>query len=567
MLSVSAPLLILFLGFFHPTQALNQDLGRHILTGNIILSLFSVPPINLYSYTYPLFPFINHHWLPEVIFAMLFSLGGVKAIYIICIGIIISASCIIFLTAKKASSWIVLSLSSLLYLGILFERTDLRPELFSFLFLSLFVYILYQYRENYTRLIFLLIPLEILWVNSHIYFPLGVLVTTLFFLDICFTERKNLKQKKVVMLFSAVFLVLLATLCNPQGLTGALYPFHVFQNYGYTIEENQNPFFLQSLGFSKASLPFLEASVIILFLSLLLTFKKSRLIDWLLAGTFTVIAFLAVRNFPLFVFATLPGFTRSLTILSAVLIKTLSEKQKRIGKYIIFSLIAIASISMLTSLSQRAPFTYGVKEDGKNAVAYFQKNNLPGKIFNNFDIGSYLAFKLYPETKVFIDGRPEAYPASFIKDTYIPMQENPELFTKEAKKYRFQTIIFSHTDQTPWAEKFVWLITRDPAWTMVFLDAKMMILVKNEEKNIPLLEKLKPFDLINPINVSNESDLSSLGHFYSITQDKENLLLVLQKLLLIKPYHCAYLRAILSITDQNTPIQSLYLKRFQGSCN
>ena len=34
----------------------------------------AIPSINLFSYTFPSFPFINHHWLSEVIFYLSFAL-------------------------------------------------------------------------------------------------------------------------------------------------------------------------------------------------------------------------------------------------------------------------------------------------------------------------------------------------------------------------------------------------------------------------------------------------------------------------------------------------------------
>ncbi len=562
---VVLPFLVLFLGFFHPTQALNQDLGRHILTGNIILSSFSIPSTNLYSYTYPDFPFINHHWLSEVFFSILFAIGGYQAIFASCLLTIILSWGIIFSSAKKHSSWLTLAITSILYLGILFERTDLRPELFSFLFLSLFIAILYRYRENYTKSIFLLIPLELLWVNSHIYFPLGVFVLVLFCLDAVVLKRKSLKQKKPLTLLLVTILTGLVTLCNPHFIAGALYPFHVFQNYGYTIEENQTPFFLQSLGFVKASLPFLEIATILLFLSLILTFKRSRLIDWLLTIAFTYIAFSAVRNFPLFVFTTLPAFTYSFSTIFSSFSKSLTHKHIRFFRFSSCLILIIASLLMIRSLSQKNEFSYGVKEDAWKAVAYFKDNNLPSPIFNNFDIGSYLEFKLYPKINVFIDGRPEAYPASFIQNTYIPMQQDPHIFAEVEKKYGFQTIIFAHNDQTSWAETFSNFITHNQEWKMVYLDPTMVILVKDSSRNKTLLEKIRP-SIVDPSTVKHENPLRSLGHFYSITSNKPQLIRSLQALLTIRPYDCTYLQSMLTLIDQSDPSYHVYLQKFQDNC-
>src|SRR5687768_4010753 len=47
-------------------SSFDQDLGRHIILGEIILQTGDVPKTNLFSYTHPDFPFVNHHWLFEV---------------------------------------------------------------------------------------------------------------------------------------------------------------------------------------------------------------------------------------------------------------------------------------------------------------------------------------------------------------------------------------------------------------------------------------------------------------------------------------------------------------------
>lgn len=59
--------------FFHTDSAITQDLGRHLTLGKIIWEKKYVPSTNLFSYTNPDFPFINHHWGSEVIFYMLSS--------------------------------------------------------------------------------------------------------------------------------------------------------------------------------------------------------------------------------------------------------------------------------------------------------------------------------------------------------------------------------------------------------------------------------------------------------------------------------------------------------------
>src|SRR3972149_12086752 len=60
-------LLFVFSFLFRTDHAFDQDLGRHLKLGEIIWQTKSVPKINLFSYTNPDFPFINTHWLFEVL--------------------------------------------------------------------------------------------------------------------------------------------------------------------------------------------------------------------------------------------------------------------------------------------------------------------------------------------------------------------------------------------------------------------------------------------------------------------------------------------------------------------
>ncbi|PIZ98570.1 MAG: hypothetical protein COX78_03015, partial [Candidatus Levybacteria bacterium CG_4_10_14_0_2_um_filter_35_8] len=191
---------LLFIGFFHPIISITQDLGRHFLLGEIILKTLSVPKTNLFSYTYPDFPFVNLHWLSEVLFFVIFKTIGFNGLLIFSTTIVIASFGLMFFKLFKSNNFLALSGGSILYLLILFERTDIRPEIFSFLFLSIFLAILYKYREKYTKWIFLLPFIEILWVNMHIYFIIGNALLFFFLLENIILKRKKLFSKKTKVL-------------------------------------------------------------------------------------------------------------------------------------------------------------------------------------------------------------------------------------------------------------------------------------------------------------------------------------------------------------------------------
>jgi len=557
--------LLLFIGFFHPIYSITQDLGRHLITGEIILKTHFVPKTNLFSYTYPDFPFINHHWLSEVLYYISFQKLGFNGLLVLNTALALVSFGLILLTAKKSSP-IALLFCSLLYIPILFERTDVRPEFFSFLFLSLFIIILYKFRsychpeqregphrilrkaqnDKKHYLIFLLPLLELFWVNMHIYFPIGVIITLFFALDYLLLRKFKI-NKQILILASVLALTTLATLINPNGLKGALYPFSVFQNYGYPIEENQNIFFLWSL-IHKQSILFFFIAVPLLIGSLILNFKRVYPFEWLISIFFTILAALSIRNFPLFVLATLIPFVKSFSNIKLSLPKHF--------RTIFFILLLGLAVFEAQQIYTKKGFGFGVETGAKNAVDFFIKENLKGPIFNNFDIGSYLDYRLYPKEKVFVDGRPEAYPSRFFQEIYIPMQLDDQRFDLEDKKYNFNTIFFSHTDQTPWAEQFLKQIILNKKWNLAYLDDYVIILTKDKNTK-PKVQT----------DYSNVRSLIQLARFFQLVNFENQEINVYQKILNINPIYCPALYNLsLKLQRKNDPSFPIFLNRFQNNC-
>lgn len=571
--------ILLFVGYFHEITAMTQDLGRHLIMGKIITQSLSVPTINLFSYTYPDYPFINHHWLSEVIFYNIFHRAGFLGLLLFTTSLVLIGFFLIIKTTLKETNIFVVAASSLLYFNVLFERTDLRPEIFSFFFLSLFIVILYRFREGFTKWIFLLPLLELLWVNMHIYFIIGIGVLGLFLIDWFVINLKKPYSKYTSILVFVFFFCLLATFINPNGVSGALYPFHVFQNYGYAIEENQTIFFLWNYS-QKPTIAYFMLTVTMLFLSLIFTIKKARVIDWLLAISFTILAAFAIRNFPLFVLATFIPFCRSLTIVAkniyTIVKKDLSPKRLPLGQRIFQATLLIVFLWQIVSTMTTEHFGYQVTTGGEKGADFFIQHNIKGPIFNNFDIGSYLDYRLYPKDLpvgrqgvVFVDGRPEAYPASFFEETYIPMQEDIAKFDQQAKKYNFNSIFFAHTDQTPWAERFLRQALNSVEWKPVYLDDRIIILVKNRKENKLLIEQFgmqKEKLHITNYQPKDFDSLLQLAHFLTIANEKQQAIKVFHDILALDPKFCPGLYNLSVLNREHPAIAAVYSNQFLAHC-
>ena len=76
-ISITALLLSVY-GFYlaHQVNLTVGDLGRHLKNGQLFIENGLIPKINLYSYAYPDYPFINHHWGSGVLFYLIQRLAG-----------------------------------------------------------------------------------------------------------------------------------------------------------------------------------------------------------------------------------------------------------------------------------------------------------------------------------------------------------------------------------------------------------------------------------------------------------------------------------------------------------
>jgi hypothetical protein len=128
----------------------------------------------------------------------------------------------------------------------------------------------------------------------------------------------------------------------------------------------------------------------------------------------------------------------------------------------------------------------------QESAKFFVENDVQGPIFNNYDIGSYLIFRLFPSERVFVDNRPEAYSVSFLKDVYRAMQRDEELWKKMEQRFQFNVIYFSRRDRTPWAKPFLVRRMQDASWAPVYADRYALILVKRTEANRELIRRFEP---------------------------------------------------------------------------
>jgi len=470
-----------FFSLIHPLSAINQDLGRFIAITKDFFETWRISSLNTFSYTNPDFSFVNSHWLGGVFLTIITNLVGFSGLVIVKALVIFGAFLGgLYLTYKRISlkreqKFILISLLAIPTIILLLERTHARPEIFSHLFFVLLLLIFYS-RKKY--LLFFVPLIMLVWVNTHIYFILGFLIIGAYFIESAFVERWSARTKQLLGVGVASLAVIFL---NPDGLQGLLYPLTVFKNYGYTIVENQTPFFLIPFNYHHTTIATLFVMIFVLVISFAINWKKIRIADVIMSIGLVYLSLSAMRHAFVFAIGVLPILAYNISSFIGAIPRDFFEQWDINVKAFFRGVVVVGVIVFLFFAGTTAKsMSVAAPEYVDGAVNFVLENDIQGNMFNNFDIGGYLIYRLYPDRKVFVDNRPEAYPAEFFEKVYKPMQESPDVWREMVKRYDIQYVIFGTTDQTPWGQNFIQMIAVEPGWSVVYFDSTSFVALRND---------------------------------------------------------------------------------------
>lgn len=529
-----------------------EDLPRLIKNGEMIVSgNLDVLSKNVYSYTTPDHPFANHHWLSAVFFFLLFKTIGFSGIVIFKIILFaIIFSLLFYVATRKADFWLV-ALFSVPTLLILIGRSAARPEMFSYLFIVLYLYIFYLFEKNPdSKKIFWLIPLQLLWTNTHLFFIVGILLVGGFLFERIVLNYKIIKQDKSTLKLGIVFVCMLFSIfMTPYGFGGAIRSLQVNTSDEFPISSSET----QSISEFNSTFPAEDNIPIAMFpymalllgLSFLIRHKKGISLNniapfYFLASVGTIVlSFNIIRSLPMFGLMFLPAVSSNLNNIFLEIKSHIATKSIKISRLFKITSIVIFCVFLIyltffarKTISPYAEFGIGLTPRSTDMGNFLTENKISGPVFNDTDIGSYLIYYLYPEEKVFVDNRfGDAYPASFFKNVYQPMAKDEESWKKFSEIYDINTIVFYQYDSGSGARDFIYRRIYDEDWAWVYADDNAVVLVKNVSENKHIIdkfqitrenirEKLQPLELSDRLNDKlGAADLYSLVGFTDLANE------------------------------------------------
>jgi tetratricopeptide (TPR) repeat protein len=128
----------------------------------------------------------------------------------------------------------------------------------------------------------------------------------------------------------------------------------------------------------------------------------------------------------------------------------------------------------------------------QGAAEFVDRENLPGNIFNSYNIGGYLVWKLGPKYRDYIDGRavpfgPEAIPH---EERLLGISVDSPEWQQEADRYNINTVILP-TGLGEIAYEQIADLCYSEKWTPVYLDDLAIVLVRRIAENQELINRLQ----------------------------------------------------------------------------
>jgi hypothetical protein len=467
---------VLLLGLFGMTArpATDPDLWWHLRTGQWIVETGHVAHFDPFSFTRAGHAWVSHEWLSEVVFYELWKHGGAAALIVFSAIVTTAGFMLLYLRCPGKKHWA----AAATVFGALASAPSwgVRPQMFTFTLASLLLWLLEGgTRKDRPRLLFWIPPLFLLWLNLHAGFALGLALLLAYGVGLIMeTAVGNTPWPQARPIILRVLLLLLACLAlvplNPSGAQLYRYPLDTLRSPGMRsfIGEWRSPDFHESL-----YRPLLLVWLLVLTaIASSRSRPKGRVIVPLLLTSCAALD--AVRHIPIFVLVAIPVIAAALPVGSASL--AVSQRRPDSSRFRPFSngavliLIAIFALVKWVSLARNQD-AREAEQFPQKAVAFLRAGDYPRKVFVYYDWGGYAIWKLYPEYRVFVDGRADLYGDDLLRQFKTAVQLRIG-WRDVLDRWKVEVVLVPPTCALAQA------LLLDPNWHAEFSDSKAILLLR-----------------------------------------------------------------------------------------
>lgn len=485
------------------------DLGWQLATGRWVVQHHQIPSVDVLSYTAQ-----GHPWIypigSQLLFYGLYRLGGYALLS--WLGALVCAGSVALLVRRGS---LITAALAILAVPLVAARTGPRADMFSLLLFSAFLSVIWQHRETGKARLWLLPVLMIAWVNLHLGIAAGLALLGGYglveCLDMLQRERRDAALRRLRSAWPWLAVTAAATAINPWGL-------RVYAKMIGFMAPMAMP--TESVSIAEWAPAKLSWTSAVAGLSL----RNPDVFLWLLAAVAVAVAVaLWRRQFGEAVLLSGAAYfgaehVRLQALFAAVVVVIggtvlasawrdwghgiCDDRTRRIiSAGLCCLLVLLASIWSADLMTDRthlmntdlASFGTGLSWwFPERAAAFVERENIPGQIFNNYNEGGYIAWRLGPKRLDYVDGRGEPFGAELIERSSSLMGSMPDSgeWQAEAERYGINAIIvpLGRYDALQFFPLLRQYCTGD-TWRPVYLDEVSAVFVRRVPETESLIER------------------------------------------------------------------------------
>ncbi len=513
--NIVVELLFLIVLFFVSQLPLRDfDIWFHIKSGELFVKQGYLSTIETFSYSAAGREWTTFEWLFQIISYFISQIGLWAIPPFISVFVVIGC----YFLLRIMSNIYRIPLIPRLVLAFAFwvstyEFNTARPHTIAYTFLIIVLYTILARIHLNKRWVWWTPLLTLIWSNIHStgFLSWGFMLAfgLVAMLQWSTTKQSSYKQTARDLLMIAAINAGV-TLLPPMGLADYRLLWRFFRQrefLGYFIAEwgppSDNPFGLKI---------YTTSIIVTLLLSIFISIRDHKIIQNLTGIPFIVMAiggYTATRNIYL--------GTLGLVILFGSNIQAMLDWFYLKTRYWVTALFVIGFLIFYS-------WVYALKYDSiyrnrlfypLQATEFIKSQNIAGNMFNDYNYGAYMLYRIYPTQKVFIDGRADVYECCEMRD-YLKLAENKRMEEPAYRaflntmwdKYDISYAVIVTTKHNV-MRRIATLLNTDADWALVFWDDDSQIFVRHDGKNTALIEQYgvkaaTPY-LRNPYQTGSES--------------------------------------------------------------
>lgn len=469
----------------------DYDLWARLIAGMSVVESGVVLKQDIFSYT-PVHAWIDHEWGASVViylFAKAAEFFGVAKIYTLAVLQVLLTFLIylsIFFTLQLKSDKKYSEYSIILFLFVIFASnavfaSTVRCHLFSFLFFTVWLFLLEYYRITGKKLPLAILPIIMLfWGNIHGGCLSGLGILAIYAIGECL-NKKNPLPYLITLLFSFGVLFI-----NPYGAEYVKFLFFAGTMARKYISEWQ-PTFSLGLQTIKFQIYFVLISIVILtnVIKNKANFVFADKTKLLLIVSTAAVALLHAKLIPFFVItSSIFLYEEILALLGKIKFFRTANAPENKFTYAVILLFCLLNINSYKYEISNNDYPY-------DAVNFIKANEIKGNLFVDMTYGSYCAYKLFPQNKIFMDGRyEEVYAPSLLLEIRDFLRQEPLNSESVLRKYETQIVLLKKYNSFQ-KMKVVDFLNKNK-WRNIYEDNFWLVFISPE---YPLNNNFQPINL------------------------------------------------------------------------